>query len=219
MASVQPASSLRQCLRTISTSTSRRAITCSSPSSTIRLSLPRRRLASSQASQASPCLPPQKALDRGHSMPRLRQPKRHFTGTRFVARNEQTPSSEPQPSTLYTFADMQSLTSHPAPNRVIIDVREPSELKSTGKIPGAQNLPIKSAADGFFLGPDEFEERFGWEKPTAQDEVIFYCKAGVRSRAAAGLAAQAAFGGKISEFPGSWIEWAEKGGEVEKVEE
>ncbi|OQV08338.1 Rhodanese-like domain-containing protein [Cladophialophora immunda] len=158
-------------------------------------------------------------------MPRLRQPKRHFTTT-LVARKEEpssspststsAPAAEPQ-STLYTFADMQTLASRPAPNRVIVDVREPSELKATGKIPGAHNLPIKSAADGFFLGPEEFEERFGWEKPSPEDEVIFYCKAGVRSRAAARLAGQAAFGGKIGEFPGSWTEWAEKGGEVEKV--
>jgi len=99
----------------------------------------------------------------------------------------------------------------------LIDVREPSELRSTGKIPSAQNLPITSAADGFFLPAEEFEERFGFEKPGKEDEVIFYCRAGVRSRAAATLAGQAGFGGKIGEFPGSWIEWSEKGGEIEKV--
>lgn len=47
---------------------------------------------------------------------------------------------------------------------------------------------------------------------------MFYCKAGVRSRAAAKLALQAAggFGGRVGEFPGSWGEWSGRGGEVER---
>ena len=151
-------------------------------------------------------------------MPRLRQPKRHFTTT-LVSRKEEpsSASAAEKQSTLYTFTDMQSLSSSPSTSRIIIDVREPNELQATGKIPGSQNLPITSAADGFFLPPDEFEDRFGFEKPGKDDEVIFYCKAGVRSRAAARLASQAGFGGTIAEYPGSWNEWSGKGGEVERV--
>lgn len=149
-------------------------------------------------------------------MPRLRQPKRHFTTT-LVARKEDSSSTSAPQSRLYTFSDIQALTQSPDPKRILIDVREPGELKSTGKIPGSYNLPITSAADGFFLPAEEFEERFGWEKPGKDDEVIFYCKAGVRSKAAARLAGQSDFGGKIGEFPGSWKEWESSGGEVEKV--
>ncbi|KAK5443501.1 Thiosulfate sulfurtransferase rdl2, mitochondrial [Exophiala xenobiotica] len=145
----------------------------------------------------------------------LRQPKRHFTTT-LVRRKDDSDSQSR--STVYAMPDIQALitSSKPDPHRILIDVREPSELQSTGKIPGSQNLPIKSAPDAFFLGPEEFEERFGWQKPGPNDEVIFYCKAGVRSRAAAQLAGQAGFGGKIGEFPGSWVEWEGKGGEVER---
>lgn len=158
-------------------------------------------------------------------MARLRQPKRHFTTT-LVSRKQDTSSSSPQsqsstttqsPSKLYSFQEIQDLSSSPEPHRILIDVREPGELQSTGRIPGAQNLPISSAADGFFLPADEFEERFGFAKPAADtDEVIFYCKAGVRSRAAAVLAQQAGFAAKVGEFPGSFIEWADKGGQTEK---
>ncbi|OAP55989.1 hypothetical protein AYL99_10141 [Fonsecaea erecta] len=217
MAFKPPASSLQQCLRTFAAS--KRASSSSCSARTIRPTGPQQsRLASTQLQPLS-----HRSQACALSIPRLRQPRRHFTTTLVARKEENTSSSsssgaaQPPSSTLYTFNDIQSLAAHPAPNRIIIDVREPSELKSTGKIPGAHNLPIKSAADGFFLGAEEFEERFGWEKPTARDEVIFYCRAGVRSRAAAALAGQAAFGGKIAEFPGSWIEWAEKGGEVEKV--
>lgn len=163
-------------------------------------------------------------------MPRPRQPKRHFTTT-LVARktDDATPSSSPSSSNppsssgssaqskLYTFSEIRSLSATPDPHRILIDVREASELRATGQIPGSQNLPISSAADGFFLPADEFEERFGWPKPGRDDEVIFYCKAGVRSRAAARLAAQAGFGGRVGEFAGSWSEWDANGGEVERV--
>lgn len=155
-------------------------------------------------------------------MPRLRQPKRHFTTT-LTARNQDssstsTPTAQAPPR-IYTFAEIQDLSSSnpPDPHRILIDVREPGELQSTGRIPGSQNLPVSTGADGFFLPADEFEERFGFPKPDAgKDEVIFYCKAGVRSRAASALAQQAGFAAKVGEFPGSWIEWVEKGGEVQR---
>lgn len=160
-------------------------------------------------------------------MARSRQPKRHFTTT-LVARKDDSSSSSSSPTTqapprIYTFSEIQDLSSSssstdaPDAHRILIDVREPGELQSTGRIPGAQNLPVSSGADGFFLPADEFEERFGFPKPDAKtDEVIFYCKAGVRSRAASALALQAGFAAKVGEYPGSWIEWAEMGGEVQR---
>lgn len=44
--------------------------------------------------------------------------------------------------------------------------------------------------------------------------MVFYCKAGIRSAAAAGLAKQ--FGYKnVGEYKGSWMDWSGKGGKVE----
>jgi len=65
-----------------------------------------------------------------------------------------------------------------------------------------------------FLPPEEFEERFGWEKPGRETEVVFYCKAGVRSRAAARMAREAGWGveGGVGEYAGSWDEWVGRGG-------
>lgn len=40
-----------------------------------------------------------------------------------------------------------------------------------------------------------------------------YCKAGVRSRAAAGLARQAGWE-KVGEYQGSWLDWASNGGNI-----
>ena len=84
------------------------------------------------------------------------------------------------------------------------------------------NVPITSNPDALFLPAQEFEDRFGFPRPSADEdedvEVVFYCKSGVRSRQAARLAVQSGFGGKgrVGEFPGSWNEWSEKGGGVER---
>ena len=109
---------------------------------------------------------------------------------------------------------VESLTASPSADRILIDVREPAELQSTGRIPGAQNLPINSSPDGLFLPAEDFEDKFGFPKPRASDEVIFYCKSGVRSRSAAGLARMAGWQ-KVGEYPGSWKEWEAKGGKAE----
>jgi rhodanese-related sulfurtransferase len=45
--------------------------------------------------------------------------------------------------------------------------------------------------------------------------VVFYCKAGVRSRGAAGIARDAGWT-KVGEYPGSWMDWFEKNGKVER---
>jgi len=78
------------------------------------------------------------------------------------------------------------------------------------------------------LPEEEFEERFGFGKPLAEKpragmegeegddgpgerEVVFYCRSGVRSKAAAGLAVQAGYEG-VGEYRGSWVDWVEKEG-------
>ena len=92
------------------------------------------------------------------------------------------------------------------------DTREASELSATGYIPTALNIPVTSQPDAFFISDDEFEDRFGFERPPKDAEVVFYCKAGVRSRAAAQLAREAGWS-NTAEYPGSWIDWDGKGGE------
>ena len=121
------------------------------------------------------------------------------------------------PSTLYNYSDLVEFTTTPSASRIIIDVREPSELLDSGTIPSSRNVPISSAPDAFFLSAEDFEDKFGWERPGKDSEVVFFCKAGVRSRTAAKLAQQAGFGGKVGEYPGSWLDWVGNGGKVQKM--
>ncbi|KAL3461487.1 Rhodanese-like domain-containing protein [Aspergillus heterothallicus] len=115
--------------------------------------------------------------------------------------------------------------STPQKNLILIDVREPAELSSTGIIPTAVAVPLASQPDALFLTPDEFETRFGYPKPGAaagedqEGDIVFYCKAGVRARAAAQLAVQAGYDAeRVGVYDGSWLDWAANGGRVERWE-
>ncbi|KAK4181880.1 Rhodanese-like domain-containing protein [Triangularia setosa] len=118
-------------------------------------------------------------------------------------------------SKIYDFSSLQELVSNPSPKVTIIDSREPGELQQTGHIPHAINIPVTTSPDSFFITEEEFEDRFGFPRPAKDQELVFYCKAGVRSRAAAQLAKQAGWE-KVGEYPGSWLDWFEKGGKVER---
>jgi rhodanese-related sulfurtransferase len=106
---------------------------------------------------------------------------------------------------------MKAFSEKPDPNRILIDTREPAELQTTGTIPSSLNIPVTSQPDAFFITAEEFEDRFGFERPGKEQEVVFYCRSGVRSRAAAELARQAGWK-EVGEYPGSWMDWEGNGG-------
>lgn len=108
---------------------------------------------------------------------------------------------------LYTYNDVKDLVERPEahPNTVLIDVREPVEFEE-GHIPGAHNVPFKSSPGALDLPAEDFEEIFGFPKPTKDQELVFYCLGGVRSAAAEELAN--AFGySKRGNYVGSWEDW------------
>lgn len=165
-------------------------------------------------------------------MQRLRQQCVAQVSRRWLSGND---GAKDVPSRLYTFEDVRPsppplpfpfppspilkssqvniLTSKPDTSRILVDVREPSEF-SSGTIPGALNIPVSSQPDALLLPEEEFEDRFGFPKPDSKKEIVFFCKAGVRSRAAAQIAKTAGYE-HVGEFPGSWNEWFSKGGKVE----
>ncbi|KAF2089682.1 Rhodanese-like protein, partial [Saccharata proteae CBS 121410] len=123
-------------------------------------------------------------------------------------------SSSGSNSKVYDFDGVKEIIESPTSERILIDVREPHEYNA-GFIPTAINIPVSSQPDAIFLPPDEFEDRFGFIKPPPNKELIFYCKAGVRSSAAAQLAQQHGYE-KVGEYRGSWLDWQKKGGEESK---
>ncbi|KAF2772178.1 Rhodanese-like protein [Teratosphaeria nubilosa] len=113
-------------------------------------------------------------------------------------------------SQAYSFDEVRKFSEQASPERILIDVREPAEYEE-GYIPGAINIPIRSQPDALFLNADDFEDRFGFAKPQHDKELVFYCKAGVRSSAAAQLAQQIGYK-NVKEYRGSWLDWQKQGG-------
>ncbi|AOW07873.1 Rhodanese-like domain-containing protein [Yarrowia lipolytica] len=90
-------------------------------------------------------------------------------------------------------------------NVILVDVREPDEFKA-GHIPGAINIPVKSTPGALSLSAEEFEGTFGFPKPDINDELVFYCQAGIRSAKAESLAETCGYQLRAN-YPGSYNDW------------
>jgi len=55
-------------------------------------------------------------------------------------------------------------------------------------IPSAVNVPLSVLSGALHLPPQEFQAQFGFEKPTAEHKLVFYCRSGMRSASAADVA-------------------------------
>lgn len=93
-------------------------------------------------------------------------------------------------------------------NKVLIDVREPSELQETGVIPGSINIPLGEVESALKLPPKEFHSKFGRTKPDSSTEIIFSCKMGKRSADAQEIASKLGFT-NIKNYTGGWLDWEE----------
>lgn len=105
------------------------------------------------------------------------------------------------------FEDFKKFTKDPS--ALVIDVREPDELRETGAIPGSINIPRNylfafsncycSIEKVLFvvnqvqnvlknLNKDEFRKQYRHEKPDPSTKVVFTCRSGRRSAQAAQIA-------------------------------
>lgn len=69
----------------------------------------------------------------------------------------------------------------------MIDVREPEEVIQ-GSIPSSVNIPLSVLPASLYMRADEFEQKFGFKKPRRDQEIIFYCRSGVRAATAGDIA-------------------------------
>ncbi|XP_040899372.1 thiosulfate sulfurtransferase/rhodanese-like domain-containing protein 3 [Toxotes jaculatrix] len=89
---------------------------------------------------------------------------------------------------------------------VVIDVREPWELREYGFIPGSINVPLGQVNTALQLGPEEFKEKYGGEMPQQTDNIVFTCLAGVRSKNALNTAASLGYR-DVQHYSGGWQDW------------
>jgi rhodanese-related sulfurtransferase len=55
-------------------------------------------------------------------------------------------------------------------------------------IPSAVNLPLSNLAGALHMDGAKFKEKYGFQKPEFDQEVVFYCRSGMRSATASDVA-------------------------------
>ncbi|XP_045447017.1 thiosulfate:glutathione sulfurtransferase-like [Melitaea cinxia] len=112
------------------------------------------------------------------------------------------------PKRVVSYEDMLKVIHQP--EKVIIDVRNPEEVKSTGKIPSSINIPLGSVQDALAtMSEEDFKKQFQRPKPSSSDELIFYCQSGRRSSEALDKAIQLGYT-KSKTYLGSWNDWSSR---------
>jgi len=91
---------------------------------------------------------------------------------------------------------------------LLLDVRGAAE-RAAGMIPGAKVLPVDEIADAVKLDCDTFEAKYGFTKPSEDQKIVTYCRSGNRSMRAAQTLCQLNYH-NVSNYKGSWTEWAQK---------
>ncbi|KAM3873594.1 thiosulfate sulfurtransferase/rhodanese-like domain-containing protein 3 [Diretmus argenteus] len=89
---------------------------------------------------------------------------------------------------------------------VVIDVREPWELREYGFIPGSINVPLAQVNAALQLDTEEFKEKYGGEMPVQTDNIVFTCLAGIRSKTALDTATSLGYK-DVQHYPGGWQDW------------
>jgi len=88
---------------------------------------------------------------------------------------------------------------------ILIDVRERNELPY-GMIPGAVNIPLSEFVQALEKDTQFWEKQYGIPKVEVDDNVVVYCKSGMRSHQAAAYAAAKGYP-NWANYAGSYIDW------------
>lgn len=111
---------------------------------------------------------------------------------------------------VYDFEEIKKLVEKPDSTKILVDVREPSELESY-KMPTSINIPLQSAPGALGLPKEEFKQVFQFPKPEKDQQLIFFCLKGIRAKAAEELARSYGYE-DTGLYPGSINDWLQKGG-------
>ncbi|KAK2902849.1 hypothetical protein QQF64_010290 [Cirrhinus molitorella] len=131
----------------------------------------------------------------------------HIRVNRYDGTSLQKFSSSSQPSVEVSYEQLKKLLL--SETSVVIDVREPWELREYGNIPGSINVPLGQLNGALQLTPDEFKEKYGGVMPSQSQNIVFSCLAGVRSKKGLDTALSLGYI-KAQHFPGGWKEWADR---------
>ncbi|XP_077515207.1 rhodanese domain-containing protein CG4456-like isoform X1 [Amblyomma americanum] len=100
---------------------------------------------------------------------------------------------------------------------VVVDVREPKELREDGSIPGSINVPLGDVQTAFEMDPGAFKSHYHADKPDPAKDIIFSCRSGRRALMAAEKLQELGTYHNIKVYPGSFQNWVLQGGDFNQA--
>ncbi|KAH0945919.1 hypothetical protein HN011_002879 [Eciton burchellii] len=93
---------------------------------------------------------------------------------------------------------------------LIIDIREQSEIRKTGKLPGSIHIPMNDVCYILQnLSEEDFKKRYGKHKPTKNTRIIFSCQSGRRSATMQEETQKLGYK-NVYNYKGGWLDWERK---------
>ncbi|XP_056422153.1 thiosulfate sulfurtransferase/rhodanese-like domain-containing protein 3 isoform X1 [Hyla sarda] len=90
---------------------------------------------------------------------------------------------------------------------VLVDVREPWEIKEYGIIKGSIHIPLGDLVSALQMTPKHFEEKYKMKLPEKSNTLVFSCLAGIRSGRALDEATSLGYN-KVYNYAGGFEDWA-----------
>uniref|UniRef100_A0A0G4HC51 Rhodanese domain-containing protein n=1 Tax=Chromera velia CCMP2878 TaxID=1169474 RepID=A0A0G4HC51_9ALVE len=88
---------------------------------------------------------------------------------------------------------------------VLLDVRQQWEAREHGVIGDPVVVPHTEVVDAFDMDDDAFASKYGKPKPSREEVLVIYCKAGTRAAMVADPLAQMGYDVKV--YSGSFMDW------------
>ncbi|KZT06752.1 Rhodanese-like protein [Laetiporus sulphureus 93-53] len=111
---------------------------------------------------------------------------------------------------ILSYEELKPKTLQPSPETYLVDVREPDEVLQ-GSIPSSVNLPLSTLPGSLHLDAAAFKEKYGFQKPHRDQEIVFYCRSGKRAATACDIAKRNGYT-NLANYQGSWLDWVAREG-------
>ncbi|KAM3931998.1 thiosulfate sulfurtransferase/rhodanese-like domain-containing protein 3 [Leptodactylus fuscus] len=90
---------------------------------------------------------------------------------------------------------------------LLIDVREPWEVKEYGIIKGSLHIPLGDLLPALQMTPEDFAEKYEKKLPEKSSTLVFSCLAGIRSGKAVAVATSLGYS-RVHNYSGGFEDWS-----------
>ncbi|KAG8582299.1 hypothetical protein GDO81_007999 [Engystomops pustulosus] len=89
---------------------------------------------------------------------------------------------------------------------LVVDVREPWEVKEYGIIKGSLHIPFGDLVSALQMTPTDFQKKYEKKMPEKSNTLVFSCLAGIRSSKALDVATKLGYN-RVHNYAGGFEDW------------